>query len=343
MLLSDPKDIKSAGDNMPVDATWEKEKVSVMEEKVTQKFFQNKILAKKLCETGDLPLYEATRNIFWGCGLRINSKLWLTGNPPGQNKIGKILVEVRSKLLDGRENRPTATVTAPVPAHDSTDETSHEQLMLDSRATHPENSDAVQAPQEPTSITNDNKNEEDGVPPPTVVTSTPSADAHASGDAPTIPHEEMELSNQSTVIDEANLSINNVSSSSSETTNYRDITTDGVFDLKKIESWTLPSIQRRTAELHQKVAAARRRSSQFATSRLDRPGNTSTHSLQGTRREDTTNKSRATYHNRSFTNSNFKKGVLENMGFSSDSAYVQSIENLENSNVSDRRRSKQKK
>lgn len=48
MLLSNPQEIKKAGDKIPIDGTWEGEKVSVMEKIVNQKFLQNKQLAKKL-------------------------------------------------------------------------------------------------------------------------------------------------------------------------------------------------------------------------------------------------------------------------------------------------------
>lgn len=82
MLLTKPKEIKQAGDKMPVKRSWETVKVGIMDEIVNFKFLQNPELAHKLCATGDYPLYEGTSNLFWGCGLRINSKLWLSGNPP---------------------------------------------------------------------------------------------------------------------------------------------------------------------------------------------------------------------------------------------------------------------
>lgn len=124
------------------------------------------------------------------------------------------------------------------------------------------------------------RDEDDKALPP-VVTSTPSADNVRMGVESTMMgtnsqiglHEDMDLCNQDDNVDEVNFSINNESTSSSDMTNYRDISMDGVFDLKKIESWSLPSIQRRTAELHRKVNLAKRRSAQFTQGRINKHGN----------------------------------------------------------------------
>lgn len=147
----------------------------------------------------------------------------------------------------------------------------------------------------------------------------------------------MELGNQDEIpsTHDADLSINNVSTSWSEMTiNYKDISTDGVFDLKKIESWSLPSIQRRTAEPHRDVNMAKQWSSQFTVGRVTNLGNSSHQSLPGTSEDNTLGRSQPRYRDRSFTNSNLKKGVLEDIGFSADSDISEPI--------NDRRKSKQK-
>lgn len=350
MLLSLPKEIKKAGDNMPVDQTWEREKVSVMEEIVHHKFFQNKDLARKLCDTGELPLYEATTNTFWGCGLRINSRLWLSGNPPGQNRLGLLLMDVRSKLMDRHEFKHATTTSSamalPLQHSDfnqgksSTYTTSQNQMTEGLSQESPTGEGEL--PLAPS-----NAIEERNLPSSPVITSTPSANTPAAGAAPVT--EQLEYMDTDKQVSDAeapdtNLSINNESSLSSEmNTNYRDISTDGIFDLKKIESWSLRSIQRRTAELHRKVNMAKRRSSQFVAGRVTKPtsGNTSL-PPQSQSEEGVPRSLQPRYRDRSFTNSNLKKGVLENMGFDANSDFIQSIANINNENINDRRRSKPK-
>lgn len=69
------------------------------------KFSQNRILARKLLATGDVGLFEATTDRFYGCGLEYNSKRWMLGDWTGKNLAGKILMRVREilreKIKDG--------------------------------------------------------------------------------------------------------------------------------------------------------------------------------------------------------------------------------------------------
>ena len=62
-----------------------------MEEIVRDKFFRHKDLAEKLLETGDAELVEGNtwKDIYWGVDLKSNY---------GQNKLGKILMKIRSEL-----------------------------------------------------------------------------------------------------------------------------------------------------------------------------------------------------------------------------------------------------
>lgn len=368
MLLSNPKEIKKAGDNMPVDRTWEKEKVSVMEEIVHNKFYQNKALAKKLCETGNYPLYEGTTNTFWGCGFRINSKLWLNGNPPGQNRLGKMLMEVRSKLMDRREYKstliPSSTIVSgdlpdvpnvrenpcsdkeePAPSYSVAPSVSESVEQLE-KSMVKETAAQSQAPAPTPTGQPTEHSDEYGLIPPNVITSTPNTDNVTMKE--TSPgktkQDEMDLENQDTILgtQDTNLSINNESISSSDmSSNYKDISTDGIFDLKKIQSWSLPSIQRRTAELHRKVNLAKRRTSQFVTGRVNKPGHAHLLSMPSSSEDHSRKSPQPRFRDRSFTNSSLKKGPLDDMGFSTDSDFVKSIASHEN--INDRRRSKPKK
>lgn len=98
LSMSNPRKIKSDGDNIPSKAVWEANKEAFMRSVVYSKFSQNPEIRDKLLNTGEAPLYECTRNRWWGCGLRFDSPDWNNMNPPGLNKLGSILMEVRSAL-----------------------------------------------------------------------------------------------------------------------------------------------------------------------------------------------------------------------------------------------------
>lgn len=82
---------KRMGRKINVRPDWEEVKVSVMREIVSAKFLQNPQLAEWLLATGDSNLIEGNtwHDTFWGVDLE-------TGE--GQNNLGKILMEVRTKL-----------------------------------------------------------------------------------------------------------------------------------------------------------------------------------------------------------------------------------------------------
>jgi len=83
-------DAKKFGRKVKLRSDWESVKFEIMKSIVTEKFKQNPTLLKKLKETGDKDLFEANywNDRIWGCDP--------DGN--GQNKLGKILIEVRKDL-----------------------------------------------------------------------------------------------------------------------------------------------------------------------------------------------------------------------------------------------------
>lgn len=83
MQMYTAKKIKQFGDKVPTSTSWEAEKVNVLEDIVSHKFTQIPEIRNKLCDTMDLPLYEATTNQFWGCGLTMNARQWSSGIYPG--------------------------------------------------------------------------------------------------------------------------------------------------------------------------------------------------------------------------------------------------------------------
>lgn len=70
---------------------WESAKVNVMREALLAKFRQHDDLRALLLETGDAKLVEHTeRDDYWGDG----------GEGRGKNMLGRLLMEVRTKLRD---------------------------------------------------------------------------------------------------------------------------------------------------------------------------------------------------------------------------------------------------
>lgn len=103
---NDPVKIKHQGDRVEVKKKWENQKLNVMKCIVTGKFLQNQEIRDKLINTGSSELYECTTNTFWGTGWRIDSPQWITtANFPGDNQLGKILMEVRD-LINGGITEP---------------------------------------------------------------------------------------------------------------------------------------------------------------------------------------------------------------------------------------------
>ena len=86
---STPGDAKYKGRRVSLRSDWESVKTNVMKDIVYFKFAQNEELKKKLLATGDALLIEGNN---WG------DKIWGKVNGIGQNRLGKILMEVREKL-----------------------------------------------------------------------------------------------------------------------------------------------------------------------------------------------------------------------------------------------------
>lgn len=75
--------------NLNIRKDWEKIKQDIMFYAVYYKFKQNNDIKKKLLNTGNAEIVEATvKENYWGCG----------PNNDGKNYYGKILVKVREKL-----------------------------------------------------------------------------------------------------------------------------------------------------------------------------------------------------------------------------------------------------
>ncbi len=89
-----PKDAKQLGRTraLPILSDWDTKRDDVMLEAIRRKFGTHKTVRELLLSTGDEELVEnAPGDFYWGCGR--------TGT--GQNKLGKILMQVRGELRVG--------------------------------------------------------------------------------------------------------------------------------------------------------------------------------------------------------------------------------------------------
>ena len=78
---------------------WNGKKDQIMKEIVKAKFSQNKKIQQTLRQSGDMKLCEGTSDKYWGCGIPIaRSSIIELKKLPGKNKLGSILMEVRSEL-----------------------------------------------------------------------------------------------------------------------------------------------------------------------------------------------------------------------------------------------------
>jgi len=86
-----PGDAKCLGRSAkyPLRDDWEDVKDSIMHRAVTRKFETHDDIRQRLLDTDDEELVENARgDYYWGCG----------ADGTGQNKLGKILMDVREKL-----------------------------------------------------------------------------------------------------------------------------------------------------------------------------------------------------------------------------------------------------
>ena len=92
-LARTPKDSKTLGlsRKFPIRSDWEEVKDSIMFEACFKKFQTHKSIRELLLSTGSEELVEnAPMDYYWGCG-ELGT---------GQNKLGKILMNIREKLRE---------------------------------------------------------------------------------------------------------------------------------------------------------------------------------------------------------------------------------------------------
>lgn len=84
-----PSAAKKKGRRVELREDWEEVKTNIMYEIVKAKFYQSIVLKELLLQTGNTYLEEGNT---WG------DRVWGTVNGQGENRLGKILMEVRREL-----------------------------------------------------------------------------------------------------------------------------------------------------------------------------------------------------------------------------------------------------
>lgn len=94
--LATPAEAKKAGHKLPQRPDWERVKFDVMEECVRYKFTNHEDLKAKLVATGETELVEGND---WG------DVVWGVYQGKGENRLGKILMKIRSELREASVGR----------------------------------------------------------------------------------------------------------------------------------------------------------------------------------------------------------------------------------------------
>lgn len=86
-----PREARDLGQKVLLRPDWDQVKDKVMKQCLLAKFTQNKDLLESLINTGEAELIEDSPiDYYWGCGK----------DDSGQNKLGKLLMEVRGILKE---------------------------------------------------------------------------------------------------------------------------------------------------------------------------------------------------------------------------------------------------
>lgn len=91
--MKSPREARKMGQHVVLRPDWEDVKDSIMKNIIHEKFFQDEQLARKLMATGDAELIEGNTwgDTYWGVDLHTMK---------GQNRLGRILMDVRQELND---------------------------------------------------------------------------------------------------------------------------------------------------------------------------------------------------------------------------------------------------
>lgn len=98
LKCTDPRRIKELGDGIQDKQGWLAIRVQTLYTGTIAKFEQNPDLAIALVSTGMQQLCEATTDMFFGCGVGLQSAKWSKMDCPGENVAGRIVMKARGVL-----------------------------------------------------------------------------------------------------------------------------------------------------------------------------------------------------------------------------------------------------
>lgn len=119
LKAKDAKEAKKISKGIDITPSWDLYKEEIMTRVIEAKFSQNALLARKLVETGDKTLVEATMDKYWAAFATPNSKSIANGNWKGANRLGVLLMELRNELRrEYPDAIPPPQSAVPEPADD---------------------------------------------------------------------------------------------------------------------------------------------------------------------------------------------------------------------------------
>ena len=84
-LIDDPFRIKALARKIVATKEWEEQRNQILYEIVKAKFLQNPEYTEALLATKKLEIYEATRDLHYGCGLPLSQAFQMDKKSPGKN------------------------------------------------------------------------------------------------------------------------------------------------------------------------------------------------------------------------------------------------------------------
>lgn len=129
IITNDPFKCKKIGGSITDNQEWLGARENVLTEIVKFKFAQNSELLEQLLATGDSTLQEATLGGVWGINTGLRSKAACQNTGTGENKLGKILMSVRTEFAN--ETSPSPSVSNPESESESESESEQDEMEQD--------------------------------------------------------------------------------------------------------------------------------------------------------------------------------------------------------------------
>ena len=98
MATQCPYELKRIARDIPVTPLWGQQKDKILYSLMKNKFVQNEDLKQRLLDTRELKLYEATKDLKYGCRYSLREKKHIGPNMKGKNLAGENLMKISNEL-----------------------------------------------------------------------------------------------------------------------------------------------------------------------------------------------------------------------------------------------------